>query len=170
MSISFTPLAKSHFSLLLKWLNSPHMKKWWDPDIQWTPTLIEQKYTNYVLQYKIQDGVKKPIHPYIICKDTISIGYIQIYNAYDFPRSKPLIELSSQLAALDIFIGEQSALHKGLGAQAINQFLEANHDLAYTHVFVDPDKENKAAIRTYEQAGFKRFKEHEDTNEVWMLR
>ncbi|NBO24779.1 MAG: aminoglycoside adenylyltransferase, partial [Chlamydiae bacterium] len=30
MKITFAPLAESHFSLLLKWLESPHVKKWWD--------------------------------------------------------------------------------------------------------------------------------------------
>lgn len=146
------------------------MKQWWDPDIQWTSILIEQKYTSYAQKFKTQDGFKKPIHPYIICNDVTPIGYIQIYNAYDFPRSKPLIDLPTQLAALDVFIGEPSALHRGVGARAIKQFLETNHDVVYTQVFVDPDKENQAAIQAYKKAGFKPFKEHKDTNELWMLR
>ena len=36
--------------------------------------------------------------------DCTPIGYIQIYNAYDFERSDdPLINLPSKLAALDYF-------------------------------------------------------------------
>ncbi|MGX6960355.1 MAG: hypothetical protein ACIPMY_03825 [Rickettsia endosymbiont of Pentastiridius leporinus] len=39
MNINFIPLTISHFSLLLKWLNMPHVKLWWDEDIKWTPKL-----------------------------------------------------------------------------------------------------------------------------------
>jgi hypothetical protein len=100
----------------------------------------------------------------------IPVGYLQIYNAYDFPRATPLISLPSQLAALDIFIGEESALHKGLGAKIINEFLAQYHDFDYTHILVDPDKDNIAAIRTYENAGFRIVAEHQDANELWMLK
>jgi len=49
------------------------------------------------------------------------IGYIQIYNAYDFPRSKTLLGLPANLGAFDIFIGEESALQQGLGSKAIGK-------------------------------------------------
>lgn len=137
--LHFIPLQKSHFPLLLKWLNTPHVKSWWDPEINWTTALINQKYTTYVDGFKLQDGEKRAIQAYIVCEAMIPVGYIQIYNAYDFPRATPLISLPSQLAALDIFIGAESALHKGLGAKIINEFLEQFHDFDYTHVLVDPE-------------------------------
>lgn len=168
--LHFTPLQKSHFPLLLKWLNTPHVKNWWDPEIDWTPVLIDQKYTTYVDGFKLQDGEKRAIQAYIVCEATIPVGYIQIYNAYDFPRATPLINLPAQLAALDIFIGEESALHKGLGAKIITEFLAQHHDFAYTHILVDPDRDNIAAIRTYENAGFRIVAEHKDANELWMLK
>lgn len=40
----------------------------------------------------------------------------------------------------------------------------------YDSVFVDPDQENKKAIRVYEKAGFKKVKENLATKEIWMLR
>jgi aminoglycoside 6'-N-acetyltransferase len=31
--IAFAPLNESHLSLLLYWLETPHVKLWWDQDI-----------------------------------------------------------------------------------------------------------------------------------------
>ncbi len=84
MKITFTPLAESHFPLLLKWLEKPHVKKWWDQDVKWTSALIQGKYTDYVKGYKLDNGVPKAISAHIIYADNTPIGYIQIYNAYDF--------------------------------------------------------------------------------------
>ncbi len=47
-NITFETLSEKHFSLLLKWLETPHVKKWWDQDIHWTLGLIKEKYDNYV--------------------------------------------------------------------------------------------------------------------------
>jgi aminoglycoside 6'-N-acetyltransferase len=97
------------------------------------------------------------------------IGYIQIYNAYDFARSKPLEGLPLKLGAFDIFIGEEICLKRGIGARVIVQFFK-NHGDAYTHIFADPSIENITAIRAYEKAGLKKIEEQLDTGEVWMIR
>lgn len=169
MNIEFIPLAESHFSLLLKWLQMSHVKAWWDKDVDWTPELIREKYASYVNGYKVENGVPKPISAYIICVNETPIGYIQIYNAYDFSRSKPLAGLPSSLAAFDMFIGEEPYLKQGIGSKAIVQFL-SKYGGSYKHVFADPDSTNLAAIRTYEKAGFKRIDDQPDTGEIWMIR
>ncbi len=40
MTIIFEPLHESHFSLLLKWLETGYVKKWWDQDTEYTPDLV----------------------------------------------------------------------------------------------------------------------------------
>ncbi len=169
MNITFMPLSESHFSLLLKWLESSHVKKWWDQDIHWTPELIQQKYGTYVNGYKMEHDIAKPIGAYIICVDEKPIGYIQIYNAHDFSRDKPLTSLPESLAAFDIFIGEADYLKRGIGSKAITIFLD-QYAVSYSYVFVNPDSTNVAAIRTYEKAGFKKIEYQSDTKEIWMLR
>jgi RimJ/RimL family protein N-acetyltransferase len=169
MNITFAPLVVSHFSLLLKWLESPHVKKWWDQDVHWTPALIDQKFGDYVKGYKLDNDIAKPINAYIICVDEKPIGYIQIYNAYDFPRDKPLVNLPESLAAFDILIGEADYLKRGIGSKAITVFLD-QYAASYNHVFVDPDSNNIAAIRAYEKAGFKKTAYHLGTNEIWMMK
>ncbi|WP_341814613.1 hypothetical protein [Wolbachia endosymbiont (group A) of Chalcis sispes] len=44
-NITFKALKEEHFLLLLKWLETPHVKRWWDADINWTPELIEKNMT-----------------------------------------------------------------------------------------------------------------------------
>ncbi|MFP3012496.1 MAG: palindromic element RPE1 domain-containing protein [Rickettsia sp.] len=64
MNISFTPLSTSHFSLLLKWLEMPHVKLWWDEGIKWSLALIAQKYLSYVRGYKLENNryLSKPAY------------------------------------------------------------------------------------------------------------
>ena len=138
MKITFTPLAESHFPLLLKWLEAPQVKAWWDQDVTYALDLVHEKYSSYVKGYKLVDGQQKPIQGFIIHHNQNPVGYIQIYNAYDFPRSKSLLGLPENLGAFDIFIGEESALQQGLGSKTILEFLKL-HGNQYTHIFADPD-------------------------------
>ena len=153
----------------MKWLEEPHVKAWWDQEIQWTPNLIQEKYGSYVKGYKLENSVTKPISAYIICVDEIPIGYIQLYNAYDFARTIPLTGLPSNLAAFDVFIGEKRFLNKGIGCKAIDQFLK-EYASSYSHIFTDPDSTNSTAIKTYKKAGFKTANQQPVIDELWMIR
>ncbi|WP_231555700.1 GNAT family N-acetyltransferase [Rickettsia hoogstraalii] len=80
----------------------------------------------------------------------------------------PLINLPSKLAAIDFFLGEVEYLNKGIGLLALKNFLENFIDKQYTHILVDPDRKNIAAIKTYEKAGFKIIQNNK--NETLMLK
>lgn len=168
LDISFSSLLPTHFKLMLKWLEVPHVKKWWDCNISYTLDLVKEKYENYTQGYKIVDGIKKPINAYIINFDDQPIGYIQLYNAYDFPRSESLINLPKSLAAFDVFIGDTAYLRKGLGYTILTQFLK--EFCKYDYVFVDPDKDNIAAIKTYEKVGFVELSMQPNIGKLWMLK
>lgn len=172
MKLTFIPLQESHFPLLLKWLEMPHVKAWWDQDVQWTSKLIKKKFETYVQGYKILKNIKKPMHSFIICKDEKEIGYIQFYNAYDFPREQGYVieGLPKNMASLDVFIGEKDEVGKGLGALLLMQFLKEHIDPVYEACFVDPDTANVQAIRTYEKAGFKAVKTVSKGAITWMMR
>lgn len=169
MNITFTPLAASHFPLLLKWLEEPHVKAWWDQGVKWTPELIREKYADYIKGDKLENGIAKKIKAYIICTNHVPIGYIQIYNAYDFARSEPLSGLPPNLGALDIFIGEEAYLKQSLGSIAISEFLKL-YGNNYSYVFTDPDSSNIAAIKCYEKVGFKKIANQGNVSEVRMLK
>lgn len=169
MNITFERLNRKHFCLLLKWLETPHVKAWWDQDAHWTLELIQEKYSSYVRGYKVEKNISKPINAYIIYVDEKEVGYIQVYNAYDFPRTSPLIGLPASLAAFDVLIGEVNYLKRGIGSEAIALFLN-QYARTFTHVFVDPDSSNIAAIRAYEKVGFKKIEYQPIINEIWMIR
>lgn len=130
MQISFIALNKSHFSLLLKWLETPHVKAWWDKDIPWTTELINKKYSNYVKGYKVltlkDQIITKPIFAYVIYLNNLPIGYIQYYNKHDFQpeQNYDISELPKSCAGLDWYIGELEFTGKGIGSKALSLFLE----------------------------------------------
>ena len=176
MLFTFEPIDESHFSLLLKWLESPFIKVWWDPEITWTHKLIEEKYGTYVKGYKkiILAGkvIERPISAFIILLNSHKIGYIQYYDFYDFPReySQVISGLPANLAAIDMFLGEKNLMGKGIGPALLEQFLKEYVFKKFDAVFVDPESANKNAIRAYEKAGFVRFKQIQNGNITCMIR
>jgi aminoglycoside 6'-N-acetyltransferase len=177
MKITFLPLIESHFPLLLKWLEAEHVKEWWDQDVVWTQEKIQKKYSTYVKGFKrleLASGViEKPMHAYIICIKGNEIGYIQYYNAYDFPREQGFVldaTFPKSMASIDVFIGELSYTGKGMGPAAISAFVDEHLSNKFAAVFVDPDLSNISAIKAYEKCGFKIQKTLEDFQIVWMIR
>jgi aminoglycoside 6'-N-acetyltransferase len=171
MKISFQPLATTDFENLLKWLQKPHVKKWWDTDLNYTLELIQEKYGSYVDGYKKIGPERKPIHAFIIYFDDTPIGYIQYYNAYDFPRDGyQLNNLPKSLAAIDIFIGDENYLGKGIGAKSLELFLDSYAFAKFDYAFVDPDGSNLAAIKTYEKACFKPFDDQISESVIMMVK
>jgi aminoglycoside 6'-N-acetyltransferase len=176
MNITFQPLVNSHFPLLLKWLETPHVKAWWDQDMRWTPELIEQKYSNYVHGFKrlklVDQIIEKPMHAYIVLCDKIPIGYIQYYEKHDFPPEQEyeIAELPKNCAAIDWYIGEPSFIGKGIGSKAMSLFLDNYVFPKFDYVFVDPETENIGAIRAYEKAGFREIKRVNDGTIIWMIK
>lgn len=170
MQITFESLTTLHFPLLLQWLEAPHVKAWWDQDVTYTLDTVKEKYGSYVEGYKVEQGHKKAMHAYIFYIDAVPVGYVQLYDAYDFARSVSLIDLPKPLAAFDIFIGESDCLHKGIGSKVLEVSLEKLLDKKYTNVFADPDVSNSRAIRAYEKAGFKIVSQAYDATVVWMIK
>jgi aminoglycoside 6'-N-acetyltransferase len=174
MTITFNKLESAHFPLLLKWLMTPHVRQWWDTNIEWTPTLIAEKYGQYINGYKrlhLASGViEKPMHAYVIVSDGEEIGYMQYYNKHDFPSEYgyEIDYFPENLAAIDWYIGEPDYLRQGLGTKALNQFIADYVFKDFEAAFVDPDVKNIAAIRTYERCGFQTTKQISDI--TWMLK
>lgn len=155
---SFQPLSIEHIDILHKWMQEPHVLQWWGEKRSWSLDDIKEKYTPYTYGYKIQEGIKKPIHPFIIEFEKRPIGFIQFYRAADFPRDGFSVENVWQedksLAAIDFYIGEPHSIGMGLGTQALQFFLQDHVFKRFDACLVDPDKNNKAAIKAYAKAGF----------------
>ncbi|AMV14877.1 GNAT family N-acetyltransferase [Legionella pneumophila serogroup 1] len=170
MTISFRSLSEQDFPFLLKWLETPHVKTWWDSEVVWTIDKITQKYSSYVNQYKIENGKEKSIFAFIILLDEQPIGYIQYYDARDFlplPVSKTFDFKKS--AAIDFYLGEKSILGQGVGSVALKQFVQNIVFQQFDTALVTPDIKNHSAIACYQKAGFIPCLTKEETNELWFI-
>ncbi len=158
-SFLFEPLSFEHISLLYKWMHEPHVKQWWGEGKEWTFDQLIEKYRSYTLGYKIEQGIRKPISAFIILRQKRPIGFIQMYNAFDFPREGFKVEdawpdRSESLAAIDFYIGEPDCIGIGIGPEALREFLSRHVFPNFDACLADPEKSNAAAIKAYAKAGF----------------
>jgi aminoglycoside 6'-N-acetyltransferase len=145
MEFSFHLIGEEDMSLLLVWLNKPHIKKWWRyPD----ETIDDVKRENDPTSYYIATLNKKPI------------GFIQSYNVEDYPEHAEYINLDKAIG-VDLFIGEENLIGKGYGPILLKQFVEKVIRKQYDgakYVVADPEVLNKASIRAFEKAGYTKGK------------
>ncbi|MGE3757397.1 MAG: GNAT family N-acetyltransferase, partial [Pseudobdellovibrionaceae bacterium] len=141
----FKPLTEVYFEILFKWLQTPHVLKWWDSDDGW------EQFSHRHVQM-----IKDPlVFPHIVFKDDTPIGYINYWFVEEDPDFKPLFPANT--VGTDQFIGVPSLLGKGIGSEFVRQFTDellSKSDIGL--VITDPDSRNSAAIRAYEKAGFKK--------------
>lgn len=150
--IAFRSLNDSDLHYMYKWLNSGFVQKWYGKK-NFTMTEVEAKYLPYIRG-------EKPTQAYLILYDNNPIGYIQTYKIVDYPKYAKEINVFENAAGLDLFIGEEDYIHKGLGKFIIGKFLEK---IVYKTLNVDscilgPEPNNLAAIKTYEKVGFRHLK------------
>ncbi len=151
--ISFRRLQASDLELMHRWLNAPHVRRWWYAEGNSYAEVEE----HYLPAIEGGEGTKT----FLILHRDDPIGYVQSYriSAEDDETYASLVDVEDS-AGVDMFIGEPEYLYRGLGRHVIRRFLSE-------HVFADPGVEvcvigpepkNVAAIRAYEKAGFRFFK------------
>jgi aminoglycoside 6'-N-acetyltransferase len=155
--ISFEPLTADDFPLMHRWLNNPEVSPWYGLGMEnrTNPTLeaIVEHYTPRMLG-------ETPTYPYTMRLDGRRVGYIQCYRIGDWAQYARAIDVDDDAWAIDLYIGEDDARDRGLGAPILQAFVDA-------YIFSRPDVEtclicpqpgNKRAIRAYEKAGFRYVK------------
>jgi RimJ/RimL family protein N-acetyltransferase len=152
--LSFRPLSVTDFPLLLTWLSTDHIKRWWNDG--------DNTLEKVALHYGTQDP---DVSRFILIESTelgeSPLGYFQYYI------------VSKDIIGIDQFIGEADHINKGIGTAAIKLFLKmiiARHKPQ--QVITDPHPENKRAIRCYEKVGFVYYatEPKEDGESTYMMR
>lgn len=158
IEIYFEPLNVSHFSLVLRWFNEPHVQSFYSLR-SWMYDEVYSKLLPYVRG-------ENQMSSFIIYFEKRPIGYIQSYPVKDHPwENQDLSEKIIQDAAgFDLFVGEQNYLRRGLGFQIIENFLEKHIWPKYRYCLVDPDVRNEASIRLFQKSGFIEHKEISSQN------
>src|SRR5437870_4844585 len=148
-AIAFRALEQSDMPLMAKWLNEPHVHEWYDAD---EPGDLDSITTRYM---PCTNG-DEPVQAYIILYHGNPIGYIQGYDLKDYPDEMQAMGVDEHAAGMDLFIGEADTVGRGVGTAVIKRFLK---EKLFSHpgidsCIIDPEPDNKRAIRAYEKTGF----------------
>jgi RimJ/RimL family protein N-acetyltransferase len=148
---TFRALATSDFPLLQRWLNTPHVREWYREYGQNQPSLQD-----IFRKYQPRIAGMDPVHCYLVLYSSLPVAYIQWYRVTDYPSSQEMVKEIKNTAGLDTYIGEMDYVHRGFGSVYMKKFLR---EVVFTKpdiisCIIDPEPENKIAIRAYEKTGF----------------
>jgi RimJ/RimL family protein N-acetyltransferase len=107
------------------------------------------------------DGDDEKTRIFIIKVDTTDIGVIQTYHAADYPGHAAEIQTPDS-AGIDVFIGSSEWRDRGIGTAVVRQFVNeiVFADQSIQRCVIDPEPDNRRAIRAYEKAGFQHVRSY----------
>ena len=137
----FRPMTEADLPLLHRWLNEPHVTRWWGEP---------------AAQFDLVSGDLdvEAVDQFIVATGARPFGYIQCYD----PSAWTDNGFGPQPAGtrgIDQFIGEPEMVGCGHGSAFVRQFVEARLAAGAPRVITDPVPDNTRAIRAYEKAGFR---------------
>lgn len=141
---NFTPVDSHHRSLVHSWLRQPHVAKWfYGEGMENTiKQLDEFLHGSSLFQYWLGYDKDRPIAFFItssVCKpdDELTHWCAEVGDAI----------------TLDMLIGDESYLGKGLSHILIQEFLLSQFPHV-VEVLIDPEATNLRAVHVYKKAGF----------------
>lgn len=153
--ITFRPLTEDDLPLMHRWLNTPHVAEWYyvrgvrQPSQEWVRD-------RYLPRIRGDD----PARAFVVGLDGRPIGYIQAYFIDDHPEYATVVQAPPGTVGIDMFIGEEDTIHRGLGSRIIGRFLGqiVFGEMGAAIALLAPEPGNRVAIRAYEKAGFRHLK------------
>jgi aminoglycoside 6'-N-acetyltransferase len=149
------------YALMLRWLTSPQVAEWWNPE------RIALTLDGIAAEYGPQTRSEDPSTACIIELAGRPIGYVQFYpwDADEAEMREMGFDLPTGYWAIDIFIGEPDHLNRGFGSRAVSLMCRyLTQERGATGVALVVAKGNVRAQRAYEKAGLVRKHEVLDTD------
>lgn len=150
--IEFRPLAKEDIPLIATWLERDHVRQWWrDP--------IEE-----AISKRVQGAEDDRTDQFLIVADGRPVGMIQTYLVDEHPEWFVVVGLEDGLAGVDLFIGEEDCVGRGLGPHILTHFAR-EVIFARTQtvaVVATVEEENRRSWRAFEKAGFRHVRNVEE--------
>jgi aminoglycoside 6'-N-acetyltransferase len=147
--IEFAPLTEDDLPQIEEWLRREHVAHWWRDDI--SESLVE---------YRAALEGREPTDHYLIVVDGRPIGMIQTYLVSDYPEWEAVVEVGPDVAGVDIMIGEEELIGRGLGPQILAAFVR-DHVKA-SAVVATVEEPNRRSWRAFEKAGFRHVRDVEE--------
>ena len=151
-NVDFRLLSFSDIPLMCKWFNMPHVQKFYSLH-SWSEHEVFEKLKPYITS-------EKPVIGFIVLMNQQPIGYVQYYKIADYPWPQQGLsqDIIDNAAGMDVLIGEESMIGRGIGQLIISQFLHTHVFPKFNYCLVDPSTKNQAAIGCYQKLGFKKHK------------
>jgi aminoglycoside 6'-N-acetyltransferase len=147
--IEFQPLRKDDLALVRDWLERDHVRRWWRDPI------------DEAIAKRLQGIEAGRTEQYLIVVDGRPGGIIQTYLVADSPEWEEIVGAEPGLAGVDLLIGEEDLVGRGLGPQVLEAF---TRDVVFarpqTNACVATVEEaNRRSWRAFEKAGFRHVRD-----------
>ncbi len=152
MEIAFRRFGVEDMQQLYLWLARPHVAKWYAPK--------PSSFAEVVAKYAPRTEPDSVVQSYIMKVDGADCGYIQTYPVAAFDDYARALQCDKGAACVDLFIADAWRTGRGLGARVVERFVAdivfgTNHA---SECIAGPIEGDLASIRTFEKAGFARWK------------
>ncbi len=163
---TFRPFRADDLPLLHRWVNATHAKRWFGNGR--TTGDLSSEYLPYIRG-------EVPIRVFVVLYEELPIGMVEWEHMVDFPDFARAYGVTEPgVANCDILIGDPAFVGRGLGASLVTKFLReiVFADPRIHTCVLDPEPDNRAAIRAYEKAGFVHVRDLDDDgqgNAVYLM-
>jgi len=143
-------MTHSDLPALTRWLQAPHVQRWWHNDGDPTTDRVTATYGPRV------DG-STPTRMWVVEVNGRSVGFVQDYRIRDYPGFA-LLTPDPDAVGLDYAIGEPGWAGRGLGVRLLWAWMQDAHRRFpdATSYFAAPHHANAASLRILDKAGFTR--------------
>nr|WP_197683642.1 GNAT family N-acetyltransferase [Jiangella alkaliphila] len=156
VTIMFRPLTRADFPLLHRWLDRPHVARWWNHET--TPEALERDFGGTT------DGTE-PGEDLLALVDGAPVGLVQRSRLADFAEYEDefaaLTEVPDGAVTIDYLVGDPARVGRGLGTEMIRAVVVDTWAIRsdVPAVLVAVVAANTASWRALEKAGFGRVAE-----------
>lgn len=147
--IEFRPLTEADLPLVDEWLQREHVARWWHKPAQ-----------ESIAEYRAALEGRDPTDLYAIVLDGRPIGMLQTYLVSDYPEWEAIVQVGPGVAGLDILIGEEELIGRGLGPEILAAFVRAV--VSAPSVVATVEEPNRRSWRAFEKAGFRHVRHVEE--------
>ncbi len=156
MNIHFEKAGPQHQAIIFAWLETPHMKEFWDNSQEHKDDILNfiqgriqpSHYFNGIITYWI-GAIENEPYCFILTSEVLADNTKGIWKQH--------LSKTGKTYGIDFGIGNEKYLGQGLAAptlQSFTEFFQSQVDRAADTFYIDPDENNPRAKHVYEKAGF----------------